>query len=263
MKKIIYLFILSALAFSCAQENEIEKNYPSRMISQGETFNDYPSENDSSITFTAYRQKETKLSDHKLKVWYQVKFGDTIVKIQTNKEDPSISNGTFLRGKFMNTQKTCLLVQISDTLGLKAKFYLIALKNHKLHIAELSRPSTLPIDRRFFGLTDVGASGYLIDNEFLISFVNAKVHFIKRQNPEGPIKGQFYTKSPDQQTFVFLQPSSLYEVNYQTEESMTVPLTVDATKPGISMHIQENFVWKTKRPGVTFLVEDKNTLATN
>ncbi|MES2827786.1 MAG: hypothetical protein V4687_06520 [Bacteroidota bacterium] len=261
MKKIIYLFFLLALALSCT-EDELGKSYPSRMISQGETFNDYPSESDSSITFIGYKEKGSETVTGRNKLWFQVKFGDTIVKIQTSKTNPSITNGKFLRGKFMNTQRTCLLVQISDNLGLRANFYLIALKNHRLSVTELTRPSTFKGVNGYAGLIDVGSEGYLINNEFLISYVNAKVHFIKRQDPEVPLQGQYYMKSPDHQTFVFLQPNSLYQVNYLTDETLTLPLNVDARKPGISIHIHENYAWKTKRPGVMFLMEDKNALAT-
>ncbi|MHA4894733.1 hypothetical protein ACXZ1K_08280 [Pedobacter sp. PWIIR3] len=262
MRKIIYLFILSLLFFGCA-EKEIEKTYPTRMISQGETFNDYPAESDSTITFNPKNEKKGNQFGKNPRAWYQVKFGDTVVSIQTDKNNPSTVNGKFIRGKFMNTQKTCLLAQVADDSGLMAKFYLIALKNHQLRITELARPSETRGDKKYIGLTDLGSDGFLINNEFLIGFVNAKVHFLKRQNSDEPIQGQFIMKSPDHSTLVFLQQSSLYQINYPTDESLTVPLKVDATKGGLFIHIYENYVWRSKRPGIMFLMEDKNTLATN
>ncbi|MGY4384632.1 hypothetical protein ACVWYN_001658 [Pedobacter sp. UYP24] len=262
MRKIIYLFIISFLLLSCT-EKEIEKTYPTRMISEGETFNDYPAENDSTITFNPKTEKDGNQYGANPKAWYQIKFGDTIVRIQTDKNNPAAFNGKFIRGKFMNTQKTCLLAQVADSLGLKAKFYLIALKNHQLNISELTRLSASPGDKKYIGLIDLGSEGFLINNEFLIGFVNAKVYFLKRQNADEPIQGQYVMSSADKSTLVFLQTSSLYQVNYPTEESLTLPLKVDARQAGIFMHIHENYVWKTNRKGILFLMEDKNTLATN
>ncbi len=256
MRKIIYLFILSLLLLRCT-EKEIEKTYPTRMISQGETFNDYPSEKDSTITFNPKTEKKGNQFGANPKAWYQIKFGDTIVRIQTDKNNPSITNGKFIRGKFMNTQKTCLLAQIADSSGLKAKFYLIALKNHQLSITALTRPSESPGSIKYMGLIDLGSQGFLINNEFLLGFVNAKVYFLKRQNSDEPIQGQYAMSSSDKSTLVFLQPSSLYQVNYPTEESLTLPLKVDARQAGIFMYIYEHYVWKTKRPGIMFLMEDK------
>jgi hypothetical protein len=262
MKKLLYLLAIALLG-SCAAKETVEKVYVPHLIDPGETFNEYPSEKDSAITFNAHQEKEGKPVGANPKVWYQVKFGDTIVKIQTNKADPDYSNGKFIRGKFMNTQRTSLLAQIADGFGLRAKFYLISLRNHRLIVTELRRPTTKEGDLNYIGLIHLGSEGYLINNDFLINPVNSKVYFLKRENADERIQGQYLLKSPDKGTLVFMKPSSLYQVNYQNDESLIVPFNFDATQPGLYMYIQENYVWKSKRPGLSFLLEDKNTLATN
>ena len=261
MKNLIHLLILSCILASCGGTETIEKVYASHVINPGESFNEYPSEKDSSITFNVHQEKDGKPIGENPKIWYDVKFGDTLVSIQTNKEDPTQSNGKFIRGKFMNTQKTSLLAQVADRFGLKAKFYLISLKNHQLSIAEMRRETTDEGDLDYLGLIHLGSEGYLLNNDFLINPVNSKVYFLKRENPDVRIQGQYLMKSPDKGTLVFLRPSTLYQVAYQYDESTTVPFRIDPTLPGLYMHIQENYVWKTKRPGVTFLMEDRNTLS--
>lgn len=262
MKKLLYLLTI-ALMGSCAANETVEKVYVPHVINPGETFNEYPSERDSAITFNIHQEKDGKPIGANPKVWYDVKFGDTVVKIQPSRDDPNYTNGKFIRGKFMNTQKTSLLVQIADSFGLRAKFYLISLKNHDLSITELRRQTTQEGDLKYIGLIQLGSEGYLINNDFIINPVNSKVYFLKRENPEERIQGQYLLKSPDKGTLVFMRPSSLYQVNYQNDESLTVPFGIDPGQPGLYMYIQENYVWITKKPGLSFLVEDKNTLATN
>jgi len=262
MKKLLYLLTI-ALIVSCAADETFEKVYIPHVINPGETFNEYPSEKDSAITFNIHHEKTGKPLGANPNIWYDVMFGDTLVKIQTDKANPNKTNGKFIRGKFMNTQKTSLLVQIADDFGLRAKFYLISLKNHDLSIAELRRQTTQEGDLNYIGLIHLGSEGYLINNDFLINPVNSKVYFLKRENPEERIQGQYLLKSPDKGTLVFMRPYSLYQVNYQNDEAMTVPFGIDPGQPGLYMYIQENYVWKTKKPGLSFLLEDKNTLATN
>ncbi|MEJ7558720.1 MAG: hypothetical protein WKF66_10465 [Pedobacter sp.] len=262
MKKLLYLVVIALLG-SCTANVSVDKVYMPHLINPGETFNEYPSEKDSAITFNIHEEKEGKAVGANPKVWYDVKFGDTIVKIQPNKADPNYTNGKFIRGKFMNTQKTSLLVQIADGFDLRAKFYLIALRNHQLSVTELRRPTKKEGDLNFIGLIQLGSEGYLINNDFLVSPVTSKVYFLKREQPDERIQGQYLLKSPDKATLVFMRPSSLYQVNYQNDESLTVPFNFDATEPGLYIYIQENYVWKSRKPGLSFLVEDKNTLATN
>ena len=263
MKKLLTIVTVLLTCLGCTKEKTVERVYIPHIINPGEAFNDYPSEKDSSITFIMHQEKEGKQLGANPKVWYQVKFGDTVVKIQTNRQDPNYSNGKFIRGKFMNTQKTTLLAQIADDFGLKAKFYFISLRNHQLTVTELARQTAKEGNLDNVGLIHLGGEGYLLNNDFLINPVNAKVYFLKREDPEKRIEGQYLMKSPDKGTLVFLRNSSLYQVNYQNDESTSVPFRIDPTQPGLYMHIQENYVWKTKRPGLSFLFEDRNTLATN
>ncbi|MFP5081109.1 hypothetical protein [Pedobacter sp. JCM 36344] len=263
MRKLLTVIALTLILGSCTKKEAFEKVYLSHVINPGESFNEYPSEIDSAITFNVHQEKVGKTLGANPKVWYGVKFGDTVVRIQTNKADPNYSNEKFIRGKFMNTQKTSLLVQIADNFGYKAKFYLISLKNHQLSVTELRRPTAQEGDLNYIGLIHLGSEGYLLNNDFLINPVNSQVYFLKRENQDERIQGQYLLKSPDKGTLVFMKDSSLYQVNYENDESINVPLRIDPTKPGLYMYIQENYVWKSKRPRLSFLMEDKNPLVTN
>ncbi|RZK81322.1 MAG: hypothetical protein EOO92_04910 [Pedobacter sp.] len=259
VKIAIVLCSMGIVLLGCGKK-EFEQTYVPELIKPNQTFNDSYSEKDSVLRFTRHDEGEGKPLGENPKTWYGVTFGDTVVKVQTIPSDPSSAKYKFIRGKFMNTQKTCLLVQIADTFGLQAKFYIIALKNHRLTVTELRRPASNE-NKNTIGLTYVGRDGFLINNDFFMTFVNAKVYFLKRQYEDERIDGQFFLKSEDKQTLVFLQEGSLYQVNYYADKSTTIPLDVDARKPGIQMYIQENFVWKKDSFGVSFLKQEKNALA--
>jgi hypothetical protein len=260
MKTIIYAILFVVVLSSCSKK-EVEKTYFPEVITSNHTFNAQADRKDSTITFTLYRDSTAKVFGPNPKEWYQVKFGDTIVRIQTDKNDPLSSKGKFIRGKFLNAQKTTLLAQIADSAGLTARFYIIALQDHQLKVVELFRPSSGSTNKKLLGVIEVGRSGFLIDNDFFVSFVSPRVYLLKRPNPAVRIDGQFYIKSPDSQTFVFLMPSAdLYQVNYQSEETYTVPLGMDATKAGIYDFISNNFNWQKNPKGAEFLIRNGNRL---
>jgi hypothetical protein len=254
MKLSFYCLLLSVFLVRCTYK-ENEKTYLPDVIQSNRTFNGYADEQDSTLTFTAHKDKSGTAVGANPKIWYQVKFGDTVVKVQTNPADPASGNKKFIRGQFLNTQKTTLLAQIADSTGLAAKFYLIALKDHALQVTELSRPSTSQSNKALLGLIEVGRSGYVVNNDFFVSYVNPKVYYLKRPNPDERINGQFFLKSPDSQTVIFLMPNSeLYQVSYATNEVYSVPLGMDASKQGIYDFAEQNFTWIKNDRGVQFLM---------
>lgn len=255
MKAAVYALFITLFLTSCSYK-EIEKTYVPDQIQSNRTFNGYADEKDSTLSFIAHKDsKSTAALGANPKIWYQVKFGDTVVKVQTNPADPASGNKKFIRGKFLNTQKTTLLAQIADSTGLAAKFYLIALKDHALQATELSRPSAGQSNKALIGLIEVGRSGYVVNNDFFVSYVNPKVYYLKRINPDERINGQFFLKSPDSQTLAFLMPNSeLYQVSYATNETYTVPLGMDASQEGIYAFAEQNFTWIKNERGVQFLM---------
>ncbi len=257
MKTLLFLLVAAALLIGCSVK-EIDKTYLAEPVKPGQKFNDYPDRNDSTITFKAHRDSTaTTALGANPKIWYQVKFGDTVVFVQTNPSNTASANKKFIRGKFLNTQHTALLAQIADSTGLAARFYIIALKDHLLKVTELYRPTSVPSDKALFGMVEVGRSGFVIDNDFFVSYVNPKVYFLKRQKEEERIRGQFFLKSTDAQTLAFLMPNSeLYQVNYGTGETYTVPFGMNASQAGIYAFAEQNFTWKKNEKGAEFLLPD-------
>ena len=259
LRTLSFICVTCGMLLSCGKTEKTQIYVP-EIIKPKQNFNDSYSEKDSILRFTRHDEAGGKALGENPKTWYGVTFGDTVVKIQTVKSSPASARHKFLRGKFMNTQKTTLLVQVADTFGLQAKFYIIALKDHRLQVTELVRPARYE-NKNTIGLAYVGRDGLLINNDFFMTFVNAKLYFLKRQYDDERIEGQFFMKSDDKQTLVFLQPAALYQVNYSANQSTTTPLSVDPRKPGLHLYIQENFVWKADSFGVSFLKQDKNELA--
>ncbi|WEK18417.1 MAG: hypothetical protein P0Y49_16635 [Candidatus Pedobacter colombiensis] len=251
MKNIFYALGLSVLLFSCKQQ-EITANYTPRVLTANEKFNESYDGKDS--VFTILQKKDQNTSE--IKEEFNVKFKDTLVKIQINKADLNSATDKFASVQFVNTQKTALLVQLADNSGLAAPSYLLALKNGKLDVVSFYRPSTGKEDTKYTtGLNKLGRAGYLVNNDFFITNVNAHVYLIKRQNPEERIQGEFILNSPDKATLVFLTPSSLYQVHYPSDEVFNEKLTKQApqTPTEISDWIKNNYSWTKNKKGITFL----------
>lgn len=252
MKQIAYALGLSALLFSC-QQKETAATYTPRMLTSGEKFNETQPATDS--VFSIYKYNSGKDEPNTGAEAFGIKFKDTLVRIQVNKADPNGFADKFSFVQPINTQKTTMLVQLANHPDLATAFYLIAFKENKLNVVSLNRPSTGEHDSKFTnGLNKIGRGGFLVNNDFFITNVNAQVYLIKRQNPEERIQGAFILNSPDKSTLIFLQPSSLYQVHYESDDTFTEKLSKPAPADAdLSDWIKNNFNWKKNKKGITYL----------
>lgn len=251
MKQIFYALGLSVLLFSCKQQETVA-TYTPRVLTANEKFNESYDGKDS--IFTILLKKDQNTSE--IKEEFNIKYKDTLVKIQINKADPNSATDKFASAQFINTQKTALLVQLADNSGLAAPSYIIALKNGALNVVSLYRPSTGKEDTKYTtGINKLGRAGYVVNNDFFITNVNANVYLIKRQNPEERIQGEFILNSPDKSTLVFLTPSSLYQVHYSSDEFFNEKLSKPAPQSDAELTdwVKNNFTWAKNKKGITFL----------
>lgn len=248
MKKIVYSSLIAyALLWGC-QNGVNERTYLPRPIAPSEDFNNYTKDNSEPFVLVKAQGDNPEL--------FAVKFRDTLVKIQSSADDKDFVVDKFSLTQFVNTQKTALLVQQAAEPGLVGPFYLLTVKNDQLDIVSLYRPSTGKEDQKYTqGLARVGSQGYLINNDFFLTNVNAKLYEIRRQNPEERIQGEFMVMSPDKKTFVFLTSSALYEIHYPSGQSFTqsLPAAVPPTKGEVFRWIQNNFNWQKNKNGISFL----------
>lgn len=238
--------------FSC-QQQEASVTYTPRVLTATEKFNEYQEGADS--VFTIYKNNGKDQVDAIDSVdEIGIKFRDTIVRVQISKSD-SVITDKFIFAQFINTQKTALLVQIANQSGSKAPFYLLALKGGKLDVVSLYRPSKGKQDSKFTdGLVKIGRGGYLINNDFFITNVNAQAYLIKRKDPEERIQGEFIVNSPDKSTLIFLMANSLYEVHYPSDEVFIQPFSTPAPQSAdVAEWIRANFSWEKNKKGITFL----------
>jgi hypothetical protein len=250
-KHFLYTLGLSVFLFSC-QQQELTATYTPRVLTANEKFNESIEGRDSLFTILAKKDKNTS----EIKEKFNVKFKDTLVKIQVNKADANSVTDQFASAQFINTQRTAVLVQLADNSGLTAPCYLIALKDGKLDVVSLYRPSTGKEDTKYTtGIIKMGRTGYLVNNDFFVTNVNANVYLIKRQNPEERIQGEFILNSPDKSTLVFLTPSSLYQVNYPSDEVLDEKFSKPAPQSDAERNnfITNNFRWAKNKKGINFL----------
>ena len=254
MKNKLYALLLSVLILGCEAKKQ-EKVLIPRSISSNEDFNVYPKNEDNVLTVVRQSGQEDGDIGSKPQEILSVKIGDTLIRIQPDKTDKNFITDKFAMAEFVNTQKTALLVQVSDSTGEVAPYYLITLKDGKPEAVSLYRPSTGANDRKYTkGMIRVGSSGYLINNDFFVTTVNAKVYVLPRQHPQERIQGEFFLKSADKNTFVFLVPGAFYQVNYPTGDVFTQPLPKTAPKEITNIYkwVQDNFVWVKNGKGVSF-----------
>lgn len=253
MKNILYALVLSTLLFSCQQNQDKTATYTPRVLTAYEKFNGYTEGTDSVFTLVA---KKSDGTTSEIQEAFNIKFKDTLVKIQINKADPNSATDMFSFAQFINTQKTTMLVQIADNSGLAAPCFILAVKDGKLEVVSLYRPSTGKQDSKYTtGLNKLGRAGYVVNNDFFVTNVNANVYLIKRQNPEERIQGQFILNSPDKSTLVFLTPNSLYQVHYSSDDIFNEPFKGSAPESAadISTWVRDNFIWQKSKKGIDFL----------
>lgn len=253
MKPKLYVLLLSAVLWGC-QKEEKARTFTARVLNANEEFNQYQKENTGVLKI---HQLNDSVSDNSSgqKELFSVKFNDTILRIQTDVADKNVVSDKFAFAQFMNTQQTCLLVQLPGSEGFVAPVYLIALKNGRPDVVSLFRPSAGKQDRRFTkGLEAVGRSGYLVNNDFFMTTVDARVYLIRRQNPEERIQGIHFINSSDRKTLVFLISSSLYEVHYPTGETFSQQLSKVPENPrDVYKWVQDNYSWQKNTAGISFL----------
>ncbi len=249
--------LLLLIVLSACQSNQMEKAYQPRALVAGEDFNIYTKSAENAFTILkTVADANSKSSDKDV---FTVKFRDTTIQILPDEVDKKLVKDKFSLAQFVNTQKTCLLVQLADESGLVAPYYLITLKNDQPEVVKLYRPSTGKKDRIITkGLYRVGNTGYLINNDYFITNVNAKVFPIKRQKPEERIQGEFFMQSADKKTFVFLMDSSFYQVHYGSGETSTVSISTEIpeAKPALYAWVQANLSWKLNSKGMSFLQQN-------
>ncbi|SEB05602.1 hypothetical protein [Pedobacter hartonius] len=257
MKFILSAFLIVTVLVSC-QNKETEKIYSPRSLATQEDLNQFEKGDENALTIVKHTAEDAGADSAEI---FGVKFRDTTINIQTGASDRNAATGKFALAEFLNSQKTSLLVQIADQSGLTAPFYIISIKNGKLDVVSIYRPSSGKEDKRFTkGLSRIGRSGYLINNDFFISTVNVKVYPIRRQHPHERIQGLHFINSADKKTLVFLVSSSLYQVNYPTGEVYTQPLSSKMPKNAAEVFswIQKNYSWQTDAKGVSFLRKNKD-----
>ncbi|SHF19120.1 hypothetical protein [Pedobacter caeni] len=248
MKLLLFALTVITLSVGCNKKEEQTKTYVPRILTKNEGFNNYPKQKSDSLAIFQVTSSNREQ--------FSVKFRDTTVSIQTDASGKNKSADKFSSAQFINTQKTCLLVQLADSTGLVAPSFLISLKGDGLEVISLYRASNGPQDLKYTtGINKVSAAGYLVDNDFFITNVNAKAYLIQRQNPAERIQGQFILTSPDRQTVIFLVKNALYQVHYPSGEVSTEPLKGAAPKDvsGVYTWIQNNYSFQKGKKGISFL----------
>lgn len=261
MKNKLYALIFSVLIFGC-QAKKSERILTPRAISSNEDFNFYPDAKDNTLAVVKYAGAGVGPEVKDGKEVFEVKWGDTLIRIQPDPSDGKFIRDKFSTAEFVNTQKTALLVQVADSANRVGPIFLITLKDNKPEVASLYRASKGAKDIRYTkGIVRVGNSGYLINNDYFVTTVNAKVYQIPRQNPEERIQGDFFVKSRDKTTFVFLVKGAFYQVNYPTGDVYTEPLPKSAPNDlgNVYKWVQENFAWVKNAKGISFFKQiDQN-----
>jgi len=256
MKTCLFALLFVAVILVGCQEDKKEKAYLPRTLAAGEDFNSYAKKDETPFTVLKLVNEDgLGAGGEGPEALFTVKFRDTTVQIQTDIADKQSVKGRFSLAQFVNTQKTSLLVQIADSSNFVAPYYLLTLKNDQLEVVNLYRPSKGTNDVEVTkGMVRVGSSGYLINNDYFITNVNAKVYPIKRQNPEERIQGEYFMNSPDKKTFVFLMAGAFYEVHYPTNETFTLSFNrAPSNKAALFAWVQSDFSWQKNNQGISFL----------
>jgi hypothetical protein len=266
MKSIITLVAISFILFSCTSSNT-DVTYKPQVVSANTDYNYHPKDTDPKLILVQVKESGNTAPAEEEEASFGVKFGDTTVHIQLDGGDPESSHQTFSFAKFINTQQTAMLVQVADQSGLVAPFFIIAVKDGQLQVNRLYRASKGKLDKEVTrGLKAVGNSGYLINNDFFVTNVNAKVYLIKRQNEAERIQGEFFLQSSDRQTLVFLVQSAFYQVHYPTAENFTQPLPASLPMVNAEIYkwVQANSNWVKNGQGISFLkaAADDNRIRT-
>jgi hypothetical protein len=250
MKNLIYAFAIALVLVGCSKKETV---YTPRVLTETETFNS--SQEGDALHINKNGTDERVPEGAEIEDGYNVRFRDTIVTILVNPSDPKSATDKFSFAQYVNSQKTSVLVQVADSTTTPAPVYLINFAEDKVQVVALSRPSKGANDKEFTnGIVKTSKSGYLVNNDFFVTSVNAKVYLLKRQNPEERIQGKYFNLSRDKQTLVFLTQDALYQVHFATNEALNTPLGVDASMPReqVESYVASNYIWAAEK-GISFL----------
>jgi hypothetical protein len=242
MRNLFFALALSAILFSCSGKHE--SVLVPRVLTETERFNSY--QEGDALFIMKYGTEDRIKDDKNAEGEFNIKFRDTVVFVQTNAADVASKTDKFVFAQYVNTQKTTILAQVAGKEGATAPFYLINLNENKIEAISLSRPSKGANDKGYtVGLVKVGKTGFIINNDFFVTNVNAKAYVLKRQNPDERIQGVYFNLSQDKQTLVFLTANALYQIHYATNQANTQVLPADkSTSPEVaSMYIASNYKW--------------------
>jgi hypothetical protein len=242
MRKLVYALALSVFLFSCSSKHE--SVIVPRVLTETERFNSY--QEGDALFIMKYGTEDRVKDDKNATGEFNIKFRDTTISVQTNPSDKAAKVDKFVFAQYVNTQKTTILAQAAGKEGEIAPIYLINLNEGKIEAISLFRPSKGAKDKDYtIGLMKVGKTGFIINNDFFVTNVNAKAYVLKRQNPDERIQGVYFNLSQDKQTLVFLTANSLYQIHYPSNKANTQLLPADkSTTPDIAaVYIASNYKW--------------------
>jgi len=251
MRKLVYALALSVFLFSCSGKHE--SVIVPRVLTETERFNSY--QEGDALFIMKYGTEDRIKEDKDAEGEFNIKFRDTTIFIQTNPSDPASKTDKFTFAQYVNTQKTTILAQIAGKEGGLSPVYLVNLNENKIDVVSLSRPSKGAKDKEYTqGMVKVGKTGYIINNDFFVTNVNAKAYVLKRENPDERIQGNYFNLSHDKQTLVFLTANSLYQIHYGTNQTNTQVLPADkSTSPDVAaVYIASNYKWVVEK-NIAFL----------
>ena len=249
MKLRLFTLLIISILYAC-KKGPLEQSYVPRQLNANEDFNNYPKQPSDVLTIIA--AAPTGQGGEA----FQVKYKDTLIKIQPDEKDKAFLKDRFGMVEVINTQKTAALVQLEGSLNAQAPFFLITLKDGKVDVVSLYRASNGAGDQNFTkGMTRIGKSAFLINNDFVVTPVNAKVYLIPRQHEEERLQGHHFMNSKDKKTLVFLLKDALYQVHYPTGTVYSVPAPKNIREKISDAYkwIQKNYIWVKNGKGIEFL----------
>jgi len=245
MKISLFALFVSATLFSCNAKPE--KTLKSKEFTENDDFNQYPKSKDKVLTIEDIVPGSADSVGS-----YAIKYKDTTLYVQ-NGSKPLVTK--FREARFINSQKTAVLVQVEDGAGIYAPFYVIGLNDGQTSAVSLSKPSSGKGDKDFAkGLQEITRTTLVVNNDFVVATVRGKVYPIKRKNSAELIQGNFILYSADKGTLVFALDKSLYQVNYISGETLEIPVEASLSQSGNMVNqIQQDYAWEKNARGTSFL----------
>ncbi|WP_231426249.1 copper amine oxidase N-terminal domain-containing protein [Pedobacter sp. Leaf250] len=249
MKNTLLALFLSITLFSCTG-GSLEKTLTSKAFTDKDDFNEFPKYKDKILVVEDVYDKNPDSSGG-----FAVKLKDTALYIQDGSKPLAKK---YQDARFINSQKTAVLVQIEDGAKKISPFYIITLQNGLPNAVALTLPSNGAKDKDFAkGLEEITRTTVVVNNDFVVATVRGKVYPIKRQNPAEMIQGKFILYSSDKSTLVFAVDKGLYQVNYLTGETLTLPVPPKVLNSETMVReIQQNYSWEKNSRGTSFLKEN-------